>query len=309
MQVRQPFRLFQKPALRLGFRQADGIHEDEAKRLVAARRDGFASVEEVAVRAKLHGRPMRALADADAFRSIGLDRRQALWEVRRLPEDDPLPLFEAVQARELGEEPDARLPVMALGEHVATDYQTMRLSLKAHPMAVLRPVFAREGVSTCVGTAAKADARFAQTAGLVLVRQRPGKGNAIFITLEDETGIVNVVLWARQFERFRREVMAARLMLVEGRVQKSPEGVTHLMATRILDRSGELDRLWGADRKGLTITKPAMTPADEGAKLYPEADPATAAGAMIPPPLHLAPPPRSRHPRDRRILPKSRDFH
>jgi error-prone DNA polymerase len=118
-----------------------------------------------------------------------------------------------------------------------------------------------------------------------------------------------VVLWARQFERFRREVMAARLMLVEGRVQKSPEGVTHLMATRILDRSGELDRLWGADRKGLTITKPAMTPADEGAKLYPEADPATAAGAMIPPPLHLAPPPRSRHPRDRRILPKSRDFH
>jgi error-prone DNA polymerase len=289
-------------ALRLGFRQVDGIHEAEALRLVAARRGGFASVEEVAARARLHGRPMRALADADAFRSIGLDRREALWEVRRLPEDDPLPLFAVAQARELGDEPDAMLPRMHLGEHVATDYQTMRLSLKAHPMAILRPVFARDGVATCAGTAAREDARFARTAGLVLVRQRPGKGNAIFITLEDETGITNVVLWARQFERFRREVMAARLMMVEGRVQKSPEGVTHLMATRIFDRSGELDRLWGADRTGLAISKPGLTPADEGSKLYPQVDAAAAAGARIPPP-------RSRHPRDRRILPKSRDFH
>ncbi len=296
-------------ALRLGFRQVDGVHEAEAHRLVAARRDGFASVEEVAVRARLHGRPMRALADADAFRSIGLDRRQALWEVRRLPEGEPLPLFAAAQARELGDEPDAMLPRMRLGEHVATDYQTMRLSLKAHPMAILRPVFAREGVATCEDIAAKDDARFARAAGLVLVRQRPGKGNAIFITLEDETGVTNVVLWARQFERFRREVMAARLMLAEGRVQKSPEGVTHLMATRIFDRSAELERLWGQGRSGCAISKPGFTPADEGARLYPEADPALAAGAMIPPPLHLAPPPRSRHPRDRRILPKSRDFH
>jgi error-prone DNA polymerase len=133
-------------ALRLGFRQAEGIHEAEAKRLVAARRDGFASIEELSTRARLYGRPMRALADADAFRSIGFDRRQALWEVRRLPEDDPLPLFASSAAPELGGEADANLPEMGLGEHVATDYQTMRLSLKAHPMALLRPLFRREGV-------------------------------------------------------------------------------------------------------------------------------------------------------------------
>jgi len=120
------------------------------------------------------------------------------------------------------------------------------------------------------------------------VRQRPGKGNAIFITLEDETGITNVVLWARQFEKFRRAIMAARLMLVEGRIQKSPEGVVHLMATRVFDRSAELDRLWDAHRSGPVLTRP-----DE----------------IVPPPLCLAPSPRARHPRDARVLPKSRDFH
>ena len=275
-------------ALRLGFRQVEGFRETEAERLAAARGNGFGSVEELSARARLYGRSIRALADADAFRSLGLDRRAALWEVRRLPEDEPLPLFAASAARELGEEPDADLPEMSLGEHVAADYQTMRLSLKAHPMALLRPLFARNGILTCAETAARADASFTKTAGLVLVRQRPGKGNAIFITLEDETGITNVVLWARQFERFRRAVMASRLMLVEGRIQKSPEGVVHLMASCILDRSAELDRLWDAHRSGLALTR-----SDE----------------IAPPPLDLAPPSRARHPRDARILPKSRDFH
>ena len=275
-------------ALRLGFRQVEGFRETEAECLAAARGNGFGSVEELSARARLYGRSIRALADADAFRSLGLDRRAALWEVRRLPEDEPLPLFAASAARELGEEPDADLPEMSLGEHVAADYQTMRLSLKAHPMALLRPLFARNGILTCAETAARADASFTKTAGLVLVRQRPGKGNAIFITLEDETGITNVVLWARQFERFRRAVMASRLMLVEGRIQKSPEGVVHLMASCILDRSAELDRLWDAHRSGLALTR-----SDE----------------IAPPPLDLAPPSRARHPRDARILPKSRDFH
>jgi error-prone DNA polymerase len=275
-------------ALRLGFRQTEGVHEAEAERLVQARQDGFTSVEDLATRAHLHGRPMRALADADAFRSVGLDRRQALWEVRRLPQDDTLPLFAAAQAQELGQEGDAALPAMQLGEHVATDYQTLRLSLKAHPMQILRPVFARDGVSTCTETAARANNRFTKTAGLVLVRQRPGKGNAIFITLEDETGITNVVLWARQFEALRRPVMASRLMLVEGRVQRSPEGVIHLMATNIIDRSGDLDRLWEVAGE----------------------DPAPSAPEPVRGKRQLLPPPRvDQHPRDARILPKSRDFH
>lgn len=296
-------------ALRLGFRQAEGIHEAEALRLVAARRDGFASIEELATRAKLHGRPMRALADADAFRSIGLDRRAALWEVRRLPEDDPLPLFAASAAAELGLEADANLPQMSLGEHVATDYQTMRLSLKAHPMALLRPVFARASVCSAAEVSARADGRFTRMAGLVLVRQRPGKGNAIFITLEDETGVTNCVLWARQFEALRRPVMAARLMLVEGRVQKSPEGVVHLMTTHVIDRSDALDLMWNAQSSGLALTKSLLSPADEGSTLGTPGNARDARHGVIPAPLHLAPAPRNRHPRDQRILPKSRDFH
>ncbi len=291
-------------ALRLGFRQAEGLREADMKKLISARRDGYDSVEELAARARLHGRPLRALADADALRSTGLDRRAALWEVRRLPDDDPLPLFSAAAVRELGDEPDADLPRMSLGEHVATDYQTLRLSLKSHPMALLRPIFAREGVSTATETAMRQDARFTRMAGLVLVRQRPGKGNAIFITLEDETGITNCVLWARQFEALRRPVMAARLMLVEGRVQKSPEGVVHLMASHIYDRSADLERLWGAERSAVELmTRSLLAPADEGPSLYPQVVPAPAAR------VDMASPPRHRHPRDARILPKSRDFH
>ena len=292
-------------ALRLGFRQADGIHEAEARRLVANRRHGFGAVEEVAARAALHGRPLNALADADAFRSIGLDRRAALWEVRRLPDSAPLPLFAVQEAPELAEEPDADLPPMSLGEHVAADYQTLRLSLKDHPMRLLRQHFRKDRVSTSAEINAGRDGRFARMAGLVLVRQRPGKGNAVFITLEDETGIVNCVLWARDFERLRQPVMAARLMLVEGRLQRSEEGVVHLMARRVVDRSHELDRLWGAVQAGLA---PAALPdAGLAPALVPEAGLEAVhgrSGAVV-----LATPPHHRHPRDARILPKSRDFH
>ena len=299
-------------ALRLGFRQAEGVHESEAQRLIAARRDGFTSVEELASRTTLHGRPLRALADADAFRSLGLDRRQALWEVRRLPEGDPLPLFSVAAASELGEERAADLPAMSLGEQVATDYQTTRLSLKAHPMALLRSLFRHEGLCTAAETAARAEGRLTRMAGLVLVRQRPGKGNAIFITLEDETGITNCVLWAREFERLRRPVMASRLMLVEGRIQKSPEGVVHLMASNVIDRSAELDRLWETHRSDLT-PKSLLSPADEGATLGNPGNPRdprhAVADDVISPSSKPAPQLRHRHPRDARILPKSRDFH
>ena len=269
--------------LRLGFRQADGVHEAEAKRLVAARRGGFGSIEALSTRAQLYGRPMRALADADAFHSIGLDRREALWAVRRLPDDAPLPLFAAADARELADEPDAALPAMLLGEQVATDYQTLRLSLKAHPMEILRPVFEGEGILSCKQVVAARDGSRVKAAGIVLVRQRPGKGNAIFITLEDETGVTNIVLWSRQFEFYRREVMGARLMEVHGQIQRSPEGVVHLMAASIIDRSEELRRLW----------------ADEAPQ------------KVVPAARHLAPPPHGmhRHPRAVRVLPKSRDFH
>ncbi|MGY6250050.1 error-prone DNA polymerase [Bosea thiooxidans] len=271
-------------ALRLGFCQIDGFKEDWGNAIAETREAGgpYRDVEELMRRADLPVRAMRLLADADAFRSLGLDRREALWAVRRLPDDAALPLFQAASARELGQEPAMALPTMPLAEHIVADYQTVRLSLKGHPMQLLRPRFRREGVLSCAQTEAKPDAAFACTAGVVLVRQRPGNGNAIFVTLEDETGITNVVIWARLFERFRREVMGARLMLVEGRVQKSPEGVVHLMAQRIVDRSIDLLSLSDTHRAEVPM------PVDE----------------LKNPPL-----PRHRHPRNVRILTKSRDFH
>ena len=164
-----------------------------------------------------------------------------------------------------------RLPAMPLPEEVVTDYQVNRLSLKGHPMQFLRPVFEREAVLSCAEAAAARNGRIERVAGVVLIRQRPGKGNALFITLEDETGITNVLLWARDFERYRREVMAARLMEVEGEIQRSKEGVMHVIARRVFDRSALLGRL-----------------TEDSLRALPE---------------------RHGHPRNVRVLPKSRDFH
>ena len=192
-------------------------------------------------------------------------------------------MFAHAEAAELGDEADAKLPAMPLPEEVVTDYQVTRLSLKGHPMQFLRDRFEREGVLSCAQTAKVKSGSLVRCAGVVLIRQRPGKGNALFITLEDETGIANVLLWARDFERFRREVMAARLMQVEGVVESSKEGVMHLMARRIVDRSELLGRL--TDDHPMRLP---MSPAD-GPKNPQD--------------------PRHGHPRNVRILPKSRDFH
>ena len=271
-------------ALRLGFRQVDGFREEWATQIVDARSTPFASVEELARRANLPPPALRLLAEADACRSMGLARRPALWDARRVRQG-VLPLFGAAKADELGAEEDAQLPPTPLVEHVLTDYQTTRLSLKGHPMAFLRRDFEREGVLSATQVAAAKNGSIVRTAGVVLIRQRPGKGNAVFITLEDEGGIVNILLWARDFERYRRAVMASRLMLAEGEVQRSKEGVIHLMATRIVDRTAMLDTL-GNER------------------------------AVHPDPCEVAHPQMPRgyaakhgHPRDVRILPKSRDFH
>ena len=176
------------------------------------------------------------------MRSLNLDRRQGLWEVNRRP-GPSLPLFAFADARELAAEPDARLPLMPLSEHVAADYQTQRLSLKGHPMQFLREGFTAENILSCAAVNATKNGAQVKTAGVVLMRQRPGKGNAVFITIEDEGGIVNILLWTRLMERQRRAVMAARLMEVHGEVQRSKEGVVHLMAHTVIDRTDELSRL------------------------------------------------------------------
>ena len=261
--------------LRLGFRQITGMHEAEAQRLVAARYSNFTTPEQLSTKAQLYGRSMRNLADADAFRSLGLDRREALWAVRRLPEDDPLPLFAYAGAGELAAEPEANLPEMSLGEHVATDYQTLRLSLKAHPMEILRAGFAAEKIGTSKDIKAARNNSTITIAGIVLVRQRPGKGNAIFMTIEDEFGVVNAVLWAKQFVFYRKEVMGSRLIQVTGKVQKSEDGVIHLMVASVADRSAELEKLWAVKDEAPDVSKAEQ----------------------------------AWHPRNVRLLPQSRDFH
>ncbi len=267
-------------ALRLGLRQIDGFRGVWADAIVAHR--PYDSVEDIARKAALPARALQLLADADAFRSIALDRRMALWDVRRTP-SDTLPLFAAADARELAREPEVHLPIMPLGEHVAADYQTIRLSLKGHPMGFLRAGYDGEGVLSCAQTSAARHGARVRTAGIVLVRQRPGNGNAIFVTIEDETGVTNLVIWARLFEAQRRNIMAARLMLVEGEVQRSPEGVVHLMVSRVHDRTADLARL-----SETHDPNPLLSRADEF--LHPQY-------------------PRGHHPRDARLIPKSRDFH
>ncbi|GAA3696816.1 error-prone DNA polymerase [Sphingomonas cynarae] len=283
-------------AIRLGFRQIDGFRGDWAAAI--ADHAPYVSIEDLARRATLPPRALRLLADADACGSLGQNRRTAGWEVRRTPPAQ-LPLFAAADAPELGVEPDAALPPMPLAEQVVADYQTTRLSLKDHPMTFLRALFRAEGVLSAADLARVKDGRRASVAGIVLVRQRPGKGNAIFVTIEDETGITNGLLWARDFEANRRAVMASRLMVLHGVVQRSEEGVVHLMTARVDDRSHELARLssdYAAD--------PRPAPADAVVKpVY----------TRSPDPRHHQPAPATHshatHPRDVRVLPKSRDFH
>jgi error-prone DNA polymerase len=308
-------------AVRLGFRQIDGFKwadpdeellriatnkrleikkpkpEDWGERIVAAReRRRFTSLEEFARDTGLPKRALILLADADAFRSIGLDRRAALWAVRRLPDDVPLPLFEVATAREQPDEDAQPLPLMPLPEQVVADYQTIRLSLKGHPMEFLRSMFAKERVVTCAAVSDANDRQRVRCAGVVLVRQRPGSAKGVvFMTLEDETGIANIVVWPKVMEHFRKEVMGARLILVEGTIQSSPEKVVHLVAERLFDRSADLVHL--ADdalgRRHVVPAGPALAePLNDDRREHTE-NPAQ----------------KIRHPRNVRILPRSRDFH
>jgi error-prone DNA polymerase len=229
-------------ALRLGFREVKGLAEEEMKQFVKSRGGRpFASVAELQHRTGLSRSALETLADADAFRSLGLDRRQALWAVKGLREVK-LPLLMPLTGGVT--EPAAALPAMTLGEHVAEDYRAVGFSLKRHPLALLRPELDKRGNlrHACL-TATRAKA-LVKVAGLVLIRQQPGTASGvIFMTMEDETGIANLVVWRRVFERFRRVVMGAKLVQCEGRVQREGE-VIHVVAERLTDLSPLLKRLW-----------------------------------------------------------------
>ncbi len=273
----------------------------------------FRDVHDLWARARLRLISLEKLAAADAFRSVqaelgsaktGLDRRQALWEVKALGAAEPLPLFAWTETREAAAEPFVQLPEMRLSEHVVNDYQTLRLSLKAHPMSFLRPRFAARCVLACDDLRGVKDGTYVSVAGVVLVRQRPGSAKGVvFMTIEDETGVANSVVWPKTLERFRKEVMGARLIVIHGRIQRH-EDIIHVVSAKLEDRSDWLQLLSeeASDMKtpiakGDHVRHPDIRSEQSG--------------------LHNGHPRWAGHPRngessksrDARIIPKSRDFH
>jgi len=230
-------------AVRLGFRQVSGLSQAHALRIESVRGRGFDSVRDLWLRTRLAPAVLERLAKADAFGSLGLTRRDALWAVRALQragDKDDLPLFARVTMPEL--EPDAHLPPMPPGEQVIEDYRHLHLSLKAHPVSFLRADLDRRGILPHERLAETPSGARVTIAGLVLVRQRPGDAKAIFMTLEDETGIANTILWLRTFETYRPVVLGARLIGVTGTLQNE-SGVIHVVADHLEDLSGLLRHL------------------------------------------------------------------
>ncbi|WP_027256503.1 error-prone DNA polymerase [Leisingera aquimarina] len=270
-------------ALRLGFRQIKGFKEEDANWIVAARGNGYPNPEALWHRAGLRPDVLTRLAEADAFFDLGLARRDALWAVKAIRDHNPLPLFNDPIDGEAIDEPQINLPTMQLGEEVAEDYVATRLSLRAHPMELLRP--ALPGLVT---HAALQDIALGcySVCGLVITRQRPGTASGvIFLTLEDETGISNVVVWPKVYERFRRIVMGGRLLQVRGYLQR--EGiVVHLIAQDIQDISHKLSELSHPLPDALKTEGPrtddtpkksryptrAMHPCDQAKRLFPSRD-------------------------------------
>lgn len=227
-------------ALRLGFRQIKGIKEEDMQVLVAGRQSPYTSVN--ALRDKgLSVSALEKLADADAFRSLGLDRRQALWEVSALA-DQPIALFEGQPSESITEGP-INLPKMRISEHVIHDYASTSLSLKAHPVSFVREKLDLLRVLPTKDLASRRDGDLVKVAGLVLVRQRPGTAKGIcFVTVEDETGTANLVVWETLFVKYHKEVLRAKLLMVEGKLQIEGE-VIHVIAGHCYDLTSLLRRL------------------------------------------------------------------
>jgi error-prone DNA polymerase len=296
--------------VRLGLRQIKGMREDDAKALMVARGKGYDSVRHLWLQSGLPRASIERLADADAFRSIGLDRRAALWAARGESGErtkDRLPLFDVAELADIRREPDFSLPPMPIGEHVVNDYRFLSLSLKAHPVSFLRERLSARRIIANGTLRQTSNGRRVTVAGLVIIRQRPGTANGvIFMTLEDETDIANAIVWPKTFEVFRPIVLGARLVAVTGKVQ-SESGVIHVVADRLEDLTPLLATL-SQDDLALPLAR-----ADEVRR-----DPGTDPRDKIRPLNHL-----HRHPRHEpvgreiaaiaeaasKVLPKGRNFH
>ena len=267
-------------ALRLGFRQIKGMREEDANWIVAARGNGYADVESLWRQAGVKPDALERLADADAFIPLGLSRRDALWAAKALLGPAPLPLFRI--DGEGGIEPLVHLRRMTLGQEVIEDYLSLRLSLRAHPMELLRP---RVPESTANDRLPQIKGRITVT-GLVITRQRPGTASGvIFLTLEDETGTSNVVVWRKVYETFRKAVIAGRLVSVTGRIERNGpvvyliaekvEDVSYLLATlgRPMMIEGNYGRADETKRPaGGSVRSGAWHPREQAKKLFPSRD-------------------------------------
>jgi error-prone DNA polymerase len=292
-------------AVRLGFRLIHGLNEDEITKLIAVRGNGFSSIERMAAVAGVSRFIIERLAEADAFRSLGLDRRAALWAARRLnvigahparrtgftATEAALPLLTPHLSDELFPEETVALPAMPLSEHVVEDYVATGLSLKEHPVRFFRDRLTMLGAlpnASLRNDDLRQDSRVT-VAGLVLVRQRPGTAKGvIFMTLEDETDIANIIVWPKAFEKTRRIVMTARFLAVRGRLQRAGL-VIHVVAENFVDLSAELPWL----RDGGDLFSPKFS-----GRPLPQEKNSPFDGKPI-----------STHPLDTQLLLKSRDFH
>ncbi|MEO9623285.1 MAG: error-prone DNA polymerase [Qipengyuania citrea] len=310
-------------ALRLGLRQVDGLPEAVAARLIAEREAGgpYADVAALKDRARIGPAHIERLASGDCFGSMQLSRRQALWDARSIVGGADLPLFAAAAARDEGAETArTQLPAMPLSEEVVADYQTTRLSLKAHPMSFLRASLAERGFVRASDLRSRKFRSMVHVAGVVLIRQRPGSAKGVcFITLEDETGVINLVVWPDLKEKQRRVVMGSRLMEVRGRVEYDDE-VIHVIAHHMEDATHQLYRL-SDDMLNAPVARADHVTTPLPAKFNPR-DNLREGGDDPYRPVEPweEPPPGNRecgwfgpnsggHPRDARIIPPSRDFH
>ena len=238
-------------ALRLGFRQAKGLSEEEMNLLVAHRQSGYsslASLRDIGIAQST----LEKLADADAFRSMGMDRRAALWQISAL-HDRPIALFEG-KADNSTHETQIELPLMPKSEHVIHDYAHTGLSLKAHPVSFIREQLSSMHIASTKAANELIDGSSVKVAGLILVRQRPGTASGIcFITIEDETGVSNLVVYERLFNQFRKEILGSKLLMVEGKVQREGQ-VVHIVMQRCYNYNGLLQQLHGAKTRNIPAT-------------------------------------------------------
>ncbi len=288
-------------AVRLGLRQVDGIGEAAARRIEAS--GPYISIDQLYARARLSKGEMEKLCIADVLHPLVPARRDALWQVKALKAPTDLPLFDF--DGEHIQEGTLHLPDMALSEQVVEDYRTLRLSLRAHPLRFLRDGYARQNLITCQMLIQQKEGARIKIAGVVLVRQKPGSAKGVcFITIEDETGWAQIIVWPTIMETFRKVVMGAHLIEVEGRVQRTQGTavpVIHIVAAKLVNRSADLATLsdQSIGNRALSRTDEVLRPVDEDQRAR-KSQPAIRAHRRSG---------GGHHPRDVRVIPKSRDFH